>query len=153
MVEFIDADAEDEPRYVAVRFLVRGKSRDWVFVTSTILEERVTEVRRFAPNQHSGRGPGGMFLRVMIPTLALVTLSIGLLLPMRSLRETTSTTLEEAWKSGRLKDPVEAIIMAERLRDRALDRTFLSSDLNVPLAVMFGVLLILSLVVVFAVRY
>jgi hypothetical protein len=35
-------------------------------------------------------------------------------------RSRPGAALEEAWKSGRLKDPVEAIVMAERLKDQAL---------------------------------
>lgn len=56
MLEFIDADVEDEPREVSLRFLIRGKTRDWVFVTSTILEERIAKIKRFALNQIGSRG-------------------------------------------------------------------------------------------------
>jgi hypothetical protein len=46
VLEFINADAEDEPGYISMRFLIRGQSRDWVFVTSTMIEERITKIRR-----------------------------------------------------------------------------------------------------------
>jgi hypothetical protein len=154
MVEFIDADAEDEPRSAAVRFLIRGKSRDWVFVTSTILEERITKIRRFSVNQLSGPGPWGIFSRWMLPVLVgFVMIFVFTILPIRSVRGTTSSALEDAWKSGKLKDPVEAIIMAERLRDRAFDRAFFSSGFLLPLALLLGSGLVLAGIGVFVTRY
>src|SRR6266702_4154876 len=40
-IEFTDVDVDDEPGYVSIRFAVLGHDRDWVFVTSSLLEERV----------------------------------------------------------------------------------------------------------------
>jgi hypothetical protein len=39
--EFINADSDDEPGYTSVKFSVRATDRDWVFVTSSQLRERI----------------------------------------------------------------------------------------------------------------
>src|SRR4051812_19145601 len=56
MLEFINVDVEDEPRSIAIRFSIDGQTRDWVFVTSTVLEERVTKIKRLSFNQLNRRG-------------------------------------------------------------------------------------------------
>lgn len=60
-LEFINADEDDETGLVSLRFHVFGHSRDWVFVTSSLLEERFEKIKRFSFNQ-LGKGSNRFFL-------------------------------------------------------------------------------------------
>jgi hypothetical protein len=154
LLQFIDVDVEEEPGYLAIRFLIRGQSRDWVFVTSTILEERVTKIKRFAPNQISSKGPSGALFRFAIPLLVMLSLVAGVFTSIRDMSKThPGTILEESWKSGKVKDPIEAIIMAEKLRDEALIRKNSFLYFVTPLAFMVGILLVVLLIAYFFDRY
>jgi hypothetical protein len=154
LLQFANVDVEEEPGYVSVRFLIRGQSRDWVFVTSTILEERVTKIKRFALNQMSGKGPGRAFVAFVGPLVIVLGLLVGLFTSIRELNKThPGTILEEAWKSGKVKDPIEAIVMVEKLRDQALSRKSSLTDILMPLAVIIGLLLCAFLIGYFLIRY
>ncbi|MGO9404889.1 MAG: hypothetical protein ACLPVW_15610 [Terriglobales bacterium] len=147
-MEFLNADAEDEPGYTSVRALVRGLSRDWVFVTSTMLDERIAKVKRFAFNQLSGKGPSRTLFRLSAPVLALFGALLAALLPFRS--PSPSLVLEQARKSGEIRDPIDAIIMAERLRYNAAQP---ASALGKAALAVGGVLLLFLLVLGFIARY
>jgi hypothetical protein len=156
VVQFINVDAEEEPGYVAVRFLIRGQSRDWVFVTSTILEERITKIRRLTLNQFNFKGSARALWGLLIPLLVLLSLLVGMFWALRDLNKVhPGTVLEEAWKSGKVKDPIEAMIMVEKLRDIA----FAQSDLNSTMAllkppiIVAGIALLLVFIGYFLIRY
>ncbi len=139
-LEFIDADDEDEPRSISVRLLIRGKTRDWVFVTSTIIEERIAKIKRFSFNQI---GSKNIFARLLPPIIGLVLLMLFTILPLRTVRGAVGTTLENAWKRGELKDPIQALIMVEKLRDHEMVAAFSSATFLIPMSVLVGLLLIL----------
>lgn len=61
------------------------------------------------------------------------------------MRGATGSTLEAAWKNGQLKDPIEAVIMAEEIHDQAFSRVFSWPNFWVPLVAMTGFVLILVL--------
>lgn len=156
-LEFINVDIDEEPGYTSVRSLVRGQSRDWVFITSTLLEERITKIRRFALNQFAGeKGPGRSIFSALIAMVMVTALFGGMLWSLsNALRRTlpVSASLEAAWKSGQLKDPVEAIVMAEKLREtRGLELNFWSM-FNKPLQIVLGLFTALVLAAGFTWRY
>jgi hypothetical protein len=101
--EFINADADEESSYTSMQFQVNGENRDWVFVTSSLLEERCERLRRFALNQISGKGPGGFVFRLLPPVIMLL-LTIGMMVSMfHSLdnRPQISKLLEAAIQAGK----------------------------------------------------
>jgi hypothetical protein len=54
-LEFINAEAENESDLVAIRYHIVGDDRDWVFVTSSQLEERLGRIKRFVVKQVFGQ--------------------------------------------------------------------------------------------------
>jgi hypothetical protein len=50
-VDFVNSDEDDEPGAVSIRYSLRADDRDWVFVTGSLLSERIERIKRFAPNQ------------------------------------------------------------------------------------------------------
>jgi len=116
-VEFIDADCEDEPGDESVRYRVVGADRDWVFVTSSLVEERIAKVKRFAPNQLAGRR-----LRLIAPLIILMVgmtaMLFGLLFPMPrpTLLADRIDAIEAGWQEGRLADAVDVMLALERAK-------------------------------------
>ena len=118
-IEFINADSDDATGSTSIRFHVHGSNRDWVFVTSSQLEERCERLRRFALNQLSGKGPLAIAFRLLTPVIMLL-FTVGIMVSMgRTIdnRPQTSKLLEEAIKAGTVKEPIEAILFVEKQRE------------------------------------
>jgi len=117
--EFINADLDEETTYTSARYSILGNSRDWVFVTSTILDERFAKVKRFAPNQLSGKGANKSVRQLLLPLLT-VFIMISVMIPLILIAENKKQTenpgllLEEAFKKGEITDPIEALIFIEK---------------------------------------
>lgn len=113
-VEFANAeDEDDEP----VKYRVTGEDRDWVFVTSSQLEERIGKIKLFAPNQLFTRGS-----RIWVTFLPLaLVMFVGLLFinftshhrHTQSLKQLDSIGRE--WKAGVIRDPADLAIQSGRV--------------------------------------
>lgn len=115
-VEFVNADAEDDTSTVSIRQKISGVSRDWVFVTSSLLEERITKVKRFALNQLGKTRASRMAMSLFTPILVMAVLFLTLSSTTGEMTKSTDG-IESLWKQGKLKDPVEAIILLEKSRN------------------------------------
>jgi len=117
--EFINADLDEETTFTSARYSILGSSRDWVFVTSTILDERFAKVKRFAPNQLSGKGANKSVRQLIIPLVA-VFIMFSVMLPAILITENKKKTenpgilLEQAFKKGEITDTIEALIFIEK---------------------------------------
>ena len=85
--------------------------RDWVFVTSSLLEERLVKVKRFAPNQ-LGR-VSSLYIVFFLTTLVALALASAVTLEGNKGSQPVQQ-LETAWRSSLIKDPIEAMIMLEK---------------------------------------
>ena len=155
-VEFINADVDEEPGYTSIRFTVRGNSRDWVFVTSTLLEERITRIKRFSFNQLGSKGSAASRLGALAaPTFAAVLLIIimmpAIYFSTDYARRSMAAELIEARKKGAIADAVDALVFLEQRR--AEREGLYPQFLLYPLGVLIGAILVLLLVVTFLMRY
>jgi len=112
LVEFVNADQDDEVGYVSLRYHVFGHNRDWVFVTSSLLEERLEKIKRFAPNQLSKQA-SRLFVAAILPIVMLGALFAAMLSPTVKVAD----RLEAAWKAGIIKDPIQALIFSQRQQE------------------------------------
>jgi len=118
--EFINVDIDEESSYTSMQFQVNGANRDWVFVSSSLLEERCERLRRFALNQISGKGPTALLFR-LIPSLITLLVVVGMLMSMfHSIdnRPQVSKLLEGAIQAGTVKEPIDAILFVQKQQDR-----------------------------------
>jgi hypothetical protein len=115
-LEFINADLDDDARFVAIRYTVTGPERDWVFVLSSLLDERISKVKRFAPNQLNGRRS------ILLIPLMLLLIFMPLEIFMKKYStKVTSTLLQSAVDSGEVQDALQAIIFLEKLKYESKD--------------------------------
>jgi hypothetical protein len=129
-VEFINADKEEESGLISIKQKISGKSRDWVFVTSSLVQERLTKIKRFAPNQMA---KSKFLAALLFPVFILLTLLFTAFLSGN--RAEYIDKIEALWKKGTLKDPIEAIILFERNRSN-FDRYAVVKPIIYPIIVM-----------------
>jgi hypothetical protein len=114
---FIDADADEEEGATSVRYLIRGNSRDWVFITSSLIEERIQKVKRFAFNELFTRRKAlvPLVLGMMISVL-LFPISFALEAAKPGQSHAAIEKVKQRWAAKDLSDPVEAIILLEEAK-------------------------------------
>ncbi|MGA2890077.1 MAG: hypothetical protein ABSE51_18680 [Terracidiphilus sp.] len=122
-----------------ISFNARGEDRDWVFLTSSQLDERVGKIARFSPDRLLSRKGGlGTMLTLFsaLPLLFLAMMFSGIYQhSLDAVRRLDA--LEGNWKAGNLKDPVEASIQIGRI---GLESSRIPIDgMLWPLMVIFGV--------------
>jgi hypothetical protein len=112
-VEFIDKDTGDENDSASIKYHIYGKTRDWVFVTTSLIEERITKIKRFSFNQFLSKSSVRFFGSLIVPTVLMIALFIGLP-SMAGRRQKAITEVESLWKQGQIKDPIDAMLRLQK---------------------------------------
>jgi hypothetical protein len=118
-LEFINADVEREENYVSVRYSVIGDNRDWVFVTSSEIDERVNRVKRFCLNQLIPQSRELFFLSLF--AIALVAMGVMQILISFENRERRENyyyeveTIEKNWQNNEITDPTEVVFALAKI--------------------------------------
>lgn len=116
-----------------IKYSIRGQSRDWVFVTSSLIEERITKIkkRNFLFNHDTKR----VLKTFSIPFLSMFFL-LGIIISMysksASLREAqlkAITKIENQWNAKKLSDPVKVIIELEKSRAKNNENVLSVNDI------------------------
>lgn len=116
-VEFTNVDAEFDLSLVpSIEYLIIGNDRDWVFITSSQIDDRISKIKRFAPNQLATRK--GFFVTAFLMFFISLLISV---LTLSSVGKDTRTlraldVVSEQWKSGEIHDPVEALLAIEKVK-------------------------------------
>lgn len=136
--------AEDEERYFhSVGFVVLGEDRDWVFVTSSQIDERVAKIKLLALGQFFGRGTStpAFFALTVLPMLAALSALVFTQVQHAHKAVGQLDLLEGARKAGTIKDPSEIAIQVGRIVLGREEMAF--SELIWPSASIIGVILLL----------
>lgn len=119
---FINNDNDDNDGDVPVRHLIKGQSRDWVFVTSSLIEERVVKIKRTRILSNIAKGNNNVFYRLSLPLIMLIVLT-GVMSSLTSSlgnsvkqKNNRLMIIEEKWKSHQLNDPIEVMLQIEKAR-------------------------------------
>lgn len=118
-IEFINTASEAESGTDSIKYTVIGSDNNWVFVTSSQIEERISRVKRFAFNRLL-KLEGGIGLLTIIPLIAMLIPIITIFSKIGSVELSTSQkidAIELQWQNGTLKDPVEVMIALERMQN------------------------------------
>lgn len=119
-VIFNNADEDKLSVYTSLAYAISGTSRDWVFVTSSLLEERINKIKRWAPNAiGEGGGRRNPFRRsiyfLLIWTLPFLLLIIpDLYLKKQTPLTNTISNIEKRIKNKDTIDVVSVIIEIEK---------------------------------------
>jgi len=113
VLRFVNLNEEDDT-LSSVNYVVVGQERDWVLVTSSELEERIGRTKCFAPQGKLNKA--GRF-RTPYAAYVFLLLSMGGMVYSISQRPHMADVIETKWKTGALRDPIEALILVERGRE------------------------------------
>ena len=119
-------DTEGDSAQYPIKYKIIGSSRDWVFVTSSMLEERIKKIKRSDTvfNLISGEGRGYRSLRLLFTMLLLIiSMFFGLFSSFKGSAKTSAelNNIEKLWRIGKIKDPIAVSIMIERIRLKEVD--------------------------------
>jgi hypothetical protein len=137
---------EDEPDERPIHYTVLGDDRDWVFVTSSQIDERLGKVRRLNVNRLVQNRDFSRFSFAILMLFAMGGIFFSL---DRSSDESfkthlsSLTSIENDWKDGTLKDPVAAFLRLER--ERLNFRVLTPKVFYVPVIVAMITLLVMGL--------
>lgn len=113
-VQFTNVDEEEN--YHPISYLVSGEDRDWVFVTSSQLDERIGKIKLFSPNQIVYRKSNLLFAFPFLISMVLMIFALYFSVHHHvSIGANELNVLERNWKSGTLKDSTEVTIQAARI--------------------------------------
>jgi len=104
-------NAEINPdSWVSINFSVVGNTRDWAFLAAADIDERIKRVIRLSPSFVVNNRQF-----IVVPMAISIALMLFLLPPSPS-SPFAADKLEEAYRSGLIKDPIQALILLERAR-------------------------------------
>ncbi len=110
-IEFL-ADSDKWENAAPISYFIAGQSRDWVFLVSSELEERLRKTKTYALENILPKSLQSYALALA----AFFGFLIGLFLAPS--RQDVGTLLEQAYKTGSVKDPVEALIFIEKAKQQ-----------------------------------
>jgi hypothetical protein len=115
-ITFNNLNSENNSESYAIRYKIGGFSRDWVMVTSSLIEERLTKLQRKRLK---------LTTRSLIPIVMVMTL-IMLLLMLPNNESVNSfsnklSTIESNYKAGKITNTNELIIAIEKAKDVKLN--------------------------------
>ncbi len=148
---WVNSDLDEEPGITSIWYNISGNSRDWVFVTSSLLQERIEKVKRFCPNQIAGSSKRGSPLRLLIILLFTLFLTIPIALIIESTQGNVSDVIIQAKENGELSNAIDALILIEQTKESR--KTLLVPTLDNPFVYFGGGLLVLTAVFMFFLRY
>lgn len=118
-LEFVDIDSETEIGSDSISYSITGNDRDWVFITSSQLEERLSRIKKFAPNQLARKRQSLLLFQILL----LIPFMLIMLFTTISLAEHRNDELidkinqvESSWKSGKIEDPVQVTLELAKIR-------------------------------------
>jgi hypothetical protein len=113
---FRDVDSPQESGDIAVKLTIKSDSRDWVFVTSSILDERISKTKRLSVNQLSEKRSTRLLTSMFIPGMAFIAVMIATFNSTKDANEfgvkkiNAINQLQALWSKGLVKDNGDLIL-------------------------------------------
>ena len=101
---------ENKKNWDSVSYLVLGSTRDWAFVTASEIDERLKRTKQIA--WESIFAKKWIFSALMLLFTFIVLLTSAYFTP----QDQYHITLDKMYGAGQLKDPIDALIVLERLK-------------------------------------
>lgn len=156
-IDFRNLDVDDTNGEIPISHSIKGQSRDWVFVTSSLIEERITKIKRNSLNLFLSRGQGKLLFK-LLALLFMGAISITCVVGLPNVANKIAdqelkviNQIESNWKNKTISDPIDVIIQIEKMKtekDVRLDgKTLLFGVfLSTPIIIAFSALIMLIIV-------
>jgi hypothetical protein len=114
---FKNTNSENESSNTApINHIIKGKSRDWVFVTSSLIQERINKLKQSGviTKMHSRPENESM---ILISILLFLLTTISFLWKYFISGKNYIEQIETKWKANEISDPIEVLIAFEKNKD------------------------------------
>ncbi|MUH35888.1 hypothetical protein D9O36_08555 [Zobellia amurskyensis] len=113
-IYFRDIENDDESGFKPVKHIIKGQSRDWVFVTSSLIEERIVKIKKrgFKFSSIFGKFFSPIFMLIFMGALFSSTPNVAENRTSKQLE--LIKNIEKKWKANEITDPIEVIIQIEK---------------------------------------
>lgn len=143
LVEFINADSSNVSSEISIKYNISGTTRDWVFITSSLIEERIKKIKRWNVNFSTKNKKYRLFTTLSFP-LILSFVMLFSLFTGASKRDELIAEIRQDYESEKLTDPIEAI-----LRIQESGQSISPETPMMYVFVGFGILLVIMLIIYF----
>ncbi|MDP1726237.1 MAG: hypothetical protein Q8M15_05595 [Bacteroidota bacterium] len=153
-VEFRNVDSFNEDTNIPIRHTILGQDRDWVFITSSLIEERIQKTKRLSFNHIGQKGFGRVFLRLILPMLIPFIFLLPLLFSINDVSTVKQEKLaqiqgiEKKWRQAKYKDQMEMLLDLEKYKvesDQTLKPPKPYGGLPIGKWIIFGLLILVAL--------
>jgi len=128
-LKFMDVDSRSESGEYSIEYTIGGDDRDWVFITSSQLDERIARIKRFTLTSIFGSWKQFRFVQLVI-SLMMIVITVALFISLfinqdKKTQEIINAIdiIETRWKSGEINNIVNVFFELER------EKTKLQSDI------------------------
>tara|TARA_R110001606_G_C15313637_1_gene643880 strand:- start:119 stop:979 length:861 start_codon:yes stop_codon:yes gene_type:complete len=108
-VEFTNANSNNISSEVSINYHISGITRDWVFITSSLLEERIKKIKRWNVNFSTKNKSFRFFMTLSFPIAILIAMMFSLLTGTRD-KSKIIENIRTDYESGKLTEPIEALL-------------------------------------------
>lgn len=105
VVDFIDASSDNVRSNVSIKYSISGNTRDWVLVTSSLIEERIRKVKRISIKRFFKNESFAV-----IGMLMIMLLTVFPLINSRADKQEDLTRIRKDYESGKLTDEREMLL-------------------------------------------
>ncbi len=115
-LKFRKIDSNNESESIPIKYEIFGKSRDWVFITGSMIDERILKIKRKSFLFLKGNN-SKLYTSLLIPFSLLITL-FAQVYSLKSDKNTYLSELKNQWLAGKIKDPIDFIIQLEEKKSQ-----------------------------------
>ena len=119
-LSFRNSTSENESSNIPINHIIKGKSKDWVFVTSSLIEERIKKIKKVnlvTKATSSKRGVADFILMPFMLLILIGTVATTIYLEKDNYIE----EIETKWKAKEITDPIEVLLIFEKQKSALKD--------------------------------
>jgi hypothetical protein len=138
-IEFHNIESDNVDIEHSVRYNIKSRDRDWVFVTSSQIEERIAKIKRFdfLPRSKSSTRLFSLF----IPLLLTIVMLISLLSSITN-RDNYLVKVKESYAKGEIKNTDQLIFLIEEAKQKQSENLNLVQVFSLPGIIVGGLVVI-----------
>jgi hypothetical protein len=139
-IDFHNIDSDNVDSYNSLKYNIRSTDRDWVFVTSSQLDERINKIKR----SNLSLSKGKTNYRLIAPLVILVVMMVMTISLLTSIseREDYIPEIRAKYESGKIISTNELILTLEEAKNQQVNNIKLTNFFYFP-SIILGALIIL----------
>lgn len=138
-IDFHNIDSDNISLGHSIKYNVKSKDRDWVFVTSSQIEERIVKIKRFDVFPRSKSA--SRTIALLIPLVATITMLLSLT-TMLSKKGNYLNGIKEKYAKGQIKSTDQLIFLLEEARQKQMENLDFTQGFYYPGIIMGGLVVL-----------